>query len=54
MREADKGWYEDLKSALKSNHLHTQVVGADDTNGAEWQIATEMRNDPALNRLWIS
>ena len=46
----NKSWYEDLKSALKSNGLHTQVVGADDTNFAAWQIATDMRNDPALNQ----
>ena len=45
----DKTWYEDLKSALRSNGLKTQVVGADDYGGGVWRISTEMRNDPALN-----
>ena len=45
-REYDKNWYEDLKSALKSNGLHTQIVGSD----SSFRIASDMRNDPALNQ----
>ncbi len=45
----DKTWYEDLKSALKSNGLHTKVVGSDDFGGGAWRIGSDMLNDPALN-----
>jgi Glycosyl hydrolase family 59 len=43
----DKGWYESLKSALVFHgYDRVQVVGAD---SAGWNVATDMKNDPAFN-----
>ncbi|MBV9257270.1 MAG: hypothetical protein JO215_04525 [Ktedonobacteraceae bacterium] len=42
-------WYENLKQALKSNGFTTQIVGADDSGGREWNVATDMQNNPAFN-----
>ncbi len=49
-RGYNKTWYEDLKSALQSNGLDTQIMGSDDSLKGAWKIATDMRNDPAFNR----
>jgi Glycosyl hydrolase family 59/Ricin-type beta-trefoil lectin domain-like/Glycosyl hydrolase family 59 central domain len=38
----NKTWYEDLKAALKSNNLTTQVVASDDTT---WNVAADMVAD---------
>jgi hypothetical protein len=40
----DKGWFENLKSALQSNGLTTKVVAAD----GGWNIATDLANDAAF------
>jgi hypothetical protein len=43
----DKGWYEQLKAALVANgYGDVKVVAADN---AGWQVATDMKNDPAFN-----
>lgn len=43
-------WYESFKKALQSNGLHTQIVGADGCCGHEWDVATDMQNNPAFNQ----
>ena len=41
----NKTWYEDLKAALKSKNLTTQIVASDD---ATWAVATDMVADPTF------
>ena len=43
-RDFDKGWYENLHSALAAKYPHIQVVGAD----SDWAVADAMMQDPAF------
>ena len=45
-RGFDKGWYENLKSALVSHGYSTKVIASDDDN---WDVATAMAGDSAFN-----
>jgi hypothetical protein len=46
----NKIWYENLKKALQSNGLTTQIVADDNTGRDVWSVAADMQNDQTFNQ----